>query len=111
MIQMVGHNYFTLSNLPQYSVAFPRQGESALFSVNVDAITANTTLEVAIQHRNRKDTSWDTLVSFSGITSTGVNTKDASGLKELVRLMITLTGTNADGSVHANFGVTSWRPY
>jgi len=108
---IVGQTLNTLGGMAYFSPTFPRGGLAALFSVEVEGITPNTTLGIAIEHRNEEDTTWTTAATFGAITAAGVHTKDATTLKELLRLNYTLTGTNTDGIVHMIVAAPAWRPY
>jgi len=108
---IVGQTVNNLGSMTYYSPTFPRGGLSALFSVEVEGITADTTLGIAIEHRNEEETSWTSAATFTAITAPAVHTKDATLLKELLRLTYTLTGTNTDGIVHVIVPAPAWRPY
>lgn len=68
------------------------------------------TLGVEIQHKNLSDVSWGTAASFTGITATGVFSKDASSLKEEVRLAFTYSGGAAGDFTHVVIAAPAWRP-
>lgn len=87
------------SATPVYTPIVSRFGESAVFVIEALQITGGTSsLAVDIEHKNRSDTSWTTAASFTAITTTGVKTKDASALKEQVRLKFTQSANAGDWS-------------
>jgi hypothetical protein len=45
-----------LAGTAYYSLPFSRRGDSALFSVNVEQVTAGATLDVDVEHKNVEDT-------------------------------------------------------
>ena len=111
MISMVEETYLTHGSSPQYSAQFPRAGLAAMFSVEVVNITANTIFVVAIQDKTKKGTGWTTNASFADITTAGVFTKDVTGLNEMIRIQVTVAGTNTAGAVLARRFGMSPRPY
>ena len=94
-----------------YSPSFPRGGEAAVFSIDVTHMSGGPTLNVAVEHKNVEDTSWGTADSFSGITTTGLATKDISGLKEELRLAFTFSAGSAGNFFHVIVPAPAWRPY
>ncbi len=108
---IVGTTINTLGGFIFASPTFPRGGLAAMFSVQVQAMTADTSLAVVIDHRNEEDTTWTTAASFGAITSAGVSTKDATLLKELIRLTYQLSGTETNGIVQMIVAAPAWRPY
>ena len=96
---------------PFYSPSFPRGSEAALFSLEVThKMGSSPSLAVAIEHKNEDDTTWASAGSFAAITTTGVPTKDVSGLKEELRLSFLPTGTDGD-AFHVLVPAPAWRPY
>jgi hypothetical protein len=83
-----------------YTEVTSRLGDAATFAYEVIAKTTNATLDIAIEHKNRADTTWTTAASFTQITAAGTATKRASGLKEQVRLKLTFGGTAASDWCH-----------
>ncbi len=73
-----------------------RPAKDATFSVNVTQISGTSpSLAIAIEHKNSDEDTWSTVDSFTAITAKGVYTKAVTGLKEQVRLKLTMSGTNA----------------
>ena len=67
---------------------------------------------VVVEHRNHSDTAWGTAGTFATITGTGLKTKDISGFKELVRLMMHWdTGTTHGDYLLLEAIHYSWRMY
>ena len=93
-----------------YSPTFPRGGEAALFSVEVTQVHS-VSFTVDVEHRNEEDTTWTSAGAFTAVTATGVSTKDITGIKELVRLKYTVTGTAGSAMVHFIMPAPAWRPY
>jgi len=96
-----------------YTPPFPRGGLAATFTVDVTHIRAATSLTfvVGVEHKNSDDTTWAGLATLSNITSTGVATKDVSGIKEQVRLSFTFSTGVAGDFVHIIAQAPSWRLY
>lgn len=107
---VVGGYYRRFSGGAQYSPTFGRGGNAALFAVEVLACDPSTSLTVTIEHKNEEDTSWTTLATLSTITS-GVNTVDASAIKEQIRYAFVVNGSQPYNSVYANVLAPAWRPY
>lgn len=94
-----------------YSPSFPRGGEAAVFSVDVTHMRGGPTMVVTVEHKNVEDTSWSTAGTFSNITTTGLATKDISGLKEEIRFAFTFTAGSAGEFFHVIVPAPAWRPY
>ena len=94
-----------------YSPSFPRGGESALFSLEVThKMGGSPSLTVEVEHKNEEDTVWSSAGAFTAITTTGVKSKDVSGLKEECRFKYTPTGTDGD-AFYLIVAAPAWRPY
>ena len=98
---------------PIYTKPMPRGGASALVSLDVTQFaSASTPFIVTVEHKNRSDTTWGTAGTFSGISGVGLQTKDISGFKEQVRLMMHWdTGTTHGDSIVIEAINYSWRMY
>ncbi len=110
---IVGTTLFRLDGNAYYSPEFPRGGLAATFTVecmNHD-MAATQTLDPVVEHRNSEDTTWSTAASFDPITGTGVSSKDATGLKEIVRIKMAFSGTDSTDAAHFLIQAPSWRPY
>jgi hypothetical protein len=90
---------------------FARRGQAATFTLDVTQKAGSPTMIVTIEHKNREDTDWSTLTTFSDITATGVASKDVGSLKELVRLAFTFTAGSVGNYYFVVFGRPSWRVY
>lgn len=100
------------SPVTYYSPTFPRGGLAATFAIEVFALQGTSpTLECSIEHKNASDTSFSTAASFSSMTGAGVFSKDATALKEEIRLAIVVGGSAAVNTVYANVLAPVWRPY
>lgn len=108
---IVGTTLFKLDGNPYYSSEFARQGLAATFSIEVTNASGTPTLSVTIEHRNAEDTTWASAQVFGSITSTGLATQDASGLKEVLRLKFVFTGGSSASAVHFLLPAPAWRPY
>ncbi len=82
---IVGSSLFRLDGNAYFSPEFPRGGLAATFAVDVTDISGSPTVAIHIQHRNSEDTTFTSLVSFAAITAVGAFSKDATGVKEIVR--------------------------
>ena len=98
---------------PIYTKPMPRGGASALVSLDVTQFaSASTPFIVTVEHKNRSDTTWGTAGTFSGISGVGLQTKDISGFKEQVRLMMHWdTGTTHGDYLLLEAINYSWRMY
>jgi len=98
---------------PVYTKPIRRDGEAALFSLEILEIDASVGLAVMVQHKNRGDTSWADLAGFSSpITTTGVHSLDMSGFKEEVRVRAQYdTSTESGDLARSSNMIFSWRPY
>ena len=110
---IVGTTLFRLDGNAYCSPEFSRGGLAATFTIEVMNfdMAASQTLDPVIEHRNSEDTSWTTAASFNPITGVGVNSKDATGLKEIVRIKIGFSGTDSTDAAHFLIQAPSWRPY
>ena len=98
---------------PVYTKAKPRGGEAALVSLSVlEFVSAGTALVVAVETKNSDETSWSTVGTFAGITAAGTYSKDMSGFKQSVRMLLHFATGSAQGDT-ARIGAIhfSWRPY
>ena len=96
---------------PVYSKPAPRGGASALFSIEVLDISATYGIDVAVEHKNRGDTSWTQLAAFAApITAAGVVSMDMTGFKQLYRIVVRFaTGVEAGDKVLVGNMNLSWR--
>ena len=97
MYGLVG-NYVIKTGNPVYSPPIPRGGLAAVFGVNVIQVLGSPGLSVSIEHKSETDTAFANLGTFAAISSTGVSTKELSGIKEVVRFAFAFTG-GTDGDL------------
>jgi hypothetical protein len=107
---ILGTTLFRMGGNASYSPAFPKGGDSALFSVEVLNLIDSPTLVITVQHRNADETTYTDLASFTAITATGVHTKDVSGLKEIVRLKYAFSSADPIDGVQFIVAAPAWRP-
>ena len=108
---IVGFQVTVMGGASFFSPSFGRGGEAALFSLEVThKMGTSPSLTVEVDHKNLEDTTWSSAGSFTAITSTGVKTKDITGLKEECRFKFTATGTDGD-AFHVIMAAPAWRPY
>jgi hypothetical protein len=74
----------------RYTAPFARRGLAALFTAEVTQAVGSPTLSLQIEHKNDNGT-WANAGSFSDITTTGVYTKDITGIKQQVRIAAAMT--------------------
>ena len=84
-----------------YTTPIPRLSSGVTFYVNVlqrGVSNAGTlpTIGIDIEHRDAIDDTWAVAASFTNITATGVASKAASNVKELVRLKVSFPAGSAD---------------
>ena len=96
---------------PYFTPQFPRGGLAALFSFDITHKGGSPTLSIVIEHKNSEDTSWTTLASITGLTATGVQTKDATAIKEELRISFVYTAGSAGDFFHIVIAAPAWRPY
>ena len=94
-----------------YSPAFPRGGEAATFTVEATFVNGTPTLVVAVEHRNEDEAAWAGAGTFANITAAGVENKDVTGLKELIRLSYSFSSGSSGDLVHVVVPAPAWRPY
>ena len=107
---LVSFYIIVMGGTPVYSPSFPRGGEAATFIAEILALGGTPSLAIAIEHKNFEDTTWATAGSFSTITAAGIASKDATGLKEEIRIKFTATGTDGEGFCML-MPEPAWRPY
>ena len=99
------------TSTPYHTTSFPRRGQAAVFSLQVTHLSATTTLDVTVEHRNREDTSWSTAGSFATITSTGVSTVNLGSLKEEIRFALAVPPGVGGDWCRVYIAPPGWRPY
>jgi hypothetical protein len=94
-----------------YTAPFPRGGLAALFTAEVTQLAGSPTLSIVVQTKNRNETSWLDLGSFTDITATGVYSLDVSGgIHQQVRIAAKLIGGSVGDWVDLSLDGISWRP-
>ena len=78
-----------------YSPLFSRGGQAATFVVDVTHFKGTPTLVITIEGRNDDEMAWGSMATFSDITAVGVASKDATDLKENLRLAFTYSAGSA----------------
>ena len=93
---VMGATILKMGGDPYYEAPIVRQTMGALFAVQVSNVAGpgTTTLNVTVEHRNRSDTSWGSAGSFAVFTTAGVHTLELSGLKELIRVKLFISGAS-----------------
>jgi hypothetical protein len=109
---MIGSYFLKGDGSTQYSPTFPRGGLAATFSVQVlQRVGTSNSLTIAVEHKNRTDTSFSTAGTFSTINSApGISTLDVTALKEEIRISYVLTASNAWEGFLLNVLAPIWRP-
>lgn len=101
-----------LGGTPYYTPPFPRQGLAATFVVDVVELTGSPTVTVDVEHRNRDETSFASLGTFSSITTDGLKTASFSAIKEIVRLKISFAaGDTWSDAIRCVIQSPTWRPF
>ena len=97
---------------PVYTKPGRRGGPSALVSLEILEFSASVSLAVYVQHKNRNDTAWATLATFSeSMGSAGVYSEDMSGFKQQMRTVITFATGAAKGDIARVANIFyAWRP-
>jgi hypothetical protein len=108
---LIGEYVTKLSGLTQCSPIFPRGGQGANFAVDVlDVPGGGASLLIVVETKDSSDTVWNTLASFSAITSTGVKNIDATAIMEQLRFTFTISGGSASSTFYVNVLSPQWRP-
>ena len=108
---VIGTTLLKLSGQAYYSPSFPRGGLAATFAVDVTQFDGVTSFDITVQHRNDDETSFSDAGAFTGITATGQEDYDVTGLKQIIRFKYAFTGGNPANGVHFVMQAPSWRPY
>jgi len=106
-----GTTLIRLDGATYYSPQFRRQGNAAVFALDLTSVYHTPSLEFRVEHREETETSWATAGIISPITATGVHTLDVSGLKEILRFMYRFISTDPEDAVRFSGPSASWRPY
>jgi hypothetical protein len=94
-----------------YSPWRPQGGDTAEFLIDMRAIGASTTFNVAIETKGRDDPDPTTgqLASFDAITTTGLKKKEATGVLDLWRLRYEVTGAGSFRFVEFDVPEPGWK--
>jgi hypothetical protein len=111
---LIGEYVMRLTGLDQFSAPFGRGGQNAMFSIDVlDVPGGGIQLNIDVEHKNLEDTTWGLLGSFTAITTAGVKTLTATGLKEMLRFNYSISG-GGGAAVYDTFYINTlapvWRP-
>jgi hypothetical protein len=107
---IVGDYFRKFAGGDQNGPSMPRGGESAVFGIEVFAVDAGATIDFRVEHKNIEDTTWVNLVTLATLGA-GISTANASAIKEQIRFVFVVNGTNNYSSVYANVLAPMWRPY
>ena len=107
---VLGTTPFKLDGNAYYTPEFPRGGRSAFFTLQVTHVAGGPTFNVDIETRNVEDAAHTVAASFDAISAVVVAPKNATGLKELVRLKMTVSGASSTAAVHFILPEPAWRP-
>ncbi len=90
-----GHIVITVG-APRYVDFGAPGGTLGVFGVVVNEVSGTSpSLSIVVQTKNYEDSSWTDVATFTALTSATSGVKEASGLKQQVRLKCTQTGTDA----------------
>lgn len=91
---------------------FPRGGGAATFIVDlIDLWAPGAVLDCDVEHKNSEDTSFTVAGSFTTMNTLVPHKLDVSGIKEEVRLVFRVGGTEPTNGAYLNVPAPSWRPY
>lgn len=94
------------------SPTFPRGGMAATFIIDLlDLWGPGVNLACDVEHKNTEDTAFALAGSFAGMGAINVFKLDVSGIKEEVRLVFRVGGSDPTNGVYLNVPEPSWRPY
>ncbi len=89
--ELIFTNATTIHTVPE-----PTAGTRGLFALHIYQVGGTSpSLAVTIETKDAADASWTSAGSFTAATAVGTIMKYASSLKTLVRLALTMSGTNA----------------
>ena len=109
---IVGTTMFKMDGNSYFSPEFGRGGLAATFSVDVTQLVGGPTVTITVEHRNSEDSNFTPLGVFDDITAVGVESKDLTGLLEIVRFKYDFAaGDQSDDGMHFLMMAPSWRPY
>jgi hypothetical protein len=109
---IIGFFMFRGTGVDKNSPTFPRGGLAATFVIDLlDLWGTGVELDCDVEHKNTEDTSFAVAGSFATMNAKNVHKKDVSGLKEEVRLVFRVGGTEPANGVYVNVPAPSWRPY
>ena len=108
---VVGTTLLVLDGSGYHSPSFPRGGLGATFAVDVSHFHGVTQFNITVEHRDENSTTFETAGTFDAITAAGPDSKDITGLKQIVRFKYGFTGGNPEDGVHFIMQAPSWRPY
>ncbi len=88
-----------LTNIkPVYTPVVERESITAAFTVEVLQVSGTSpSLAIDVEHKNHDEASWAVAGSFTALTAVGTGAKVIKGLKEQVRLALTMSGTGGLG--------------
>lgn len=91
---------------------FSRQSDAATFVAQTLHIGTNCRLVVTVEHKNIEDadSAAATVATFSTISAVGTSVQSATGLKELVRFVYTVSTTSGTDWVHYRMLAPIWQP-
>ena len=109
---IVGTTLFKMDGTSFNSPEFGRGGLAATFVIDVTHLIGSPTVTFTIQHRNAEDTSFSPTGDSVDATSVSVVQVDATGLKEIVRIVVSFdAGDAATAGAHFLMQAPTWRPY
>jgi hypothetical protein len=110
---IIGFFVFRGGAVDKNSPSFPRGGLAATFVIDLlDLWGPGVNLDCDVEHKNTEDTAFTAVAgSFATMNSVDVYKLDVSGLKEQVRLVFRVGGTDPTNGVYLNVPAPAWRPY
>lgn len=91
---------------------FSRQADAATFVAQTLHIGTNCRLVVTVEHKNIEDadSAATTVATFATISTVGSTVQAATGLKELVRFVYTVSSNSGTDWVHYRMLAPIWQP-
>jgi len=96
---------------PYFSPTFARGGLGAVFSAELLGLSAGSSVDIEIQHKNIADLNFAVLGAIPTLSAAGTDFVNLTGIKEQVRLKYTVNGTTVLDGVNVNVLAPAWRPY
>ena len=99
-----------LKGVTGYTPWFPREGNAATFVFDIIGISDDASVTVSIMHKDYEndDSAEALVVAFAGVNKRGVYTERGSGVKQLLRCEVAVSGAYNYDWIHFRMLRPSW---